>query len=190
MSTINRRTFIKGTTAGSLFVLTLAGCSEKKDTPAKSAQTQGTAAGLKQASAKPHYVMVFDQNKCVGCGECKEACAETNKTPAGVVPSGLRTPERKRTRNGLPVLRKNRALRLRTQICSCFLSAVSRCSLCSRLPDTGSSPRSGNQHRDDGSGQMRRLQILHRRLPVQRPLYQPSDPRCRKLRLLSAHQAR
>ena len=84
MSTINRRTFIKGTTAGSLFVLTLAGCSEKKDTPAKSAQTQGTAAGLKQASAKPHYVMVFDQNKCVGCGECKEACAETNKTPAGV----------------------------------------------------------------------------------------------------------
>lgn len=47
MSTINRRTFIKGTTAGSLFVLTLAGCSEKKDTPAKSAQTQGTAAGLK-----------------------------------------------------------------------------------------------------------------------------------------------
>ena len=54
------------------------------DTPAKSAQTQGTAAGLKQASAKPHYVMVFDQNKCVGCGECKEACAETNKTPAGV----------------------------------------------------------------------------------------------------------
>ena len=180
MSTINRRTFIKGTTAGSLFVLTLAGCSEKKDTPAKSAQTQGTAAGLKQASAKPHYVMVFDQNKCVGCGECKEACAETNKTPAGVF----------RTRNGLPVLRKNRALRLRTQICSCFLSAVSRCSLCSRLPDTDSSPRSGNQHRDDGSGQMRRLQILHRRLPVQRPLYQPSDPRCRKLRLLSAHQAR
>ena len=189
MSTINRRTFIKGTTAGSLFVLTLAGCSEKKDTPAKSAQTQGTAAGLKQASAKPHYVMVFDQNKCVGCGECKEACRNQQNT-SRCGPSGLRTPERKRTRNGLPVLRKNRALRLRTQICSCFLSAVSRCSLCSRLPDTGSSPRSGNQHRDDGSGQMRRLQILHRRLPVQRPLYQPSDPRCRKLRLLSAHQAR
>ena len=74
MSTINRRTFIKGTTAGSLFVLTLAGCSEKKDTPAKSAQTQGTAAGLKQASAKPHYVMVFDQNKCVGCGTCADIC--------------------------------------------------------------------------------------------------------------------
>lgn len=74
MSTINRRTFIKGTTAGSLFVLTLAGCSEKKDTPAKSAQTQGTAAGLKQASAKPHYVMVFDQNKCVGCKYCIAAC--------------------------------------------------------------------------------------------------------------------
>lgn len=27
--------------------------------------------------------MVFDQNKCVGCGECKEACNETNKLPAG-----------------------------------------------------------------------------------------------------------
>ena len=79
MSTINRRTFIKGTTAGSLFVLTLAGCSEKKDTPAKSAQTQGTAAGLKQASAKPHYVMVFDQNKCVGCGEGKEAVPKPTK---------------------------------------------------------------------------------------------------------------
>ena len=80
MSTINRRTFIKGTTASSLFVLTLAGCSEKKSAPIKSAQAQGVT----QGSAKPHYVMVFDQNKCVGCGECKEACAETNKTPAGV----------------------------------------------------------------------------------------------------------
>ena len=79
MSTINRRTFIKGTTASSLFVLTLAGCSEKKSAPIKSAQAQGVT----QGSAKPHYVMVFDQNKCVGCGECKEACAETNKTPAG-----------------------------------------------------------------------------------------------------------
>ena len=27
---------------------------------------------------------IIDRNKCVGCGECKEACAETNKTPAGV----------------------------------------------------------------------------------------------------------
>lgn len=95
MSTINRRTFIKGTTASSLFVLTLAGCSEKKSAPIKSAQAQGVT----QGSAKPHYVMVFDQNKCVGCGECKEACAETNKTPAGVFRLALerqngREPER------------------------------------------------------------------------------------------------
>ena len=70
MSTINRRTFIKGTTAGSLFVLTLAGCSEKKSAPIKSAQAQGVT----QGSTKPHYVMVFDQNKCVGCKYCFAAC--------------------------------------------------------------------------------------------------------------------
>lgn len=35
---------------------------------------------------------------------------------------------------------------------------------------------------------MRRMQILHRSLPVQRPLYQPPDPRCRELRLLSAYE--
>ena len=27
--------------------------------------------------------MVFDQNKCVGCGECMIACNETNKLPKG-----------------------------------------------------------------------------------------------------------
>ena len=27
--------------------------------------------------------MVFDQNKCVGCGECKHACNETNHLPPG-----------------------------------------------------------------------------------------------------------
>lgn len=70
MSTINRRTFIKGTTASSLFVLTLAGCSEKKSAPIKSAQAQGVT----QGSAKPNYVMVFDQNKCVGCKYCIAAC--------------------------------------------------------------------------------------------------------------------
>ena len=172
MSTINRRTFIKGTTASSLFVLTLAGCSEKKSAPIKSAQAQGVT----QGSAKPHYVMVFDQNKWLR--RMQRSLRRNQQDTCRCVPSGFRAPERERTRNGLPVLRKNRALRLRTQICSCFLSAVSRCALCSRLPDTGSSPRSGNQHRDDGPGQMRRLQILHRRLPVQRPLYQPTDPRC------------
>ena len=68
MSTINRRTFIKGTTASSLFVLTLAGCSEKKSAPIKSAQAQGVT----QGSAKPHYVMVFDQNKCAAAANAKK----------------------------------------------------------------------------------------------------------------------
>jgi protein NrfC len=27
--------------------------------------------------------MVFDQNKCIGCGLCKRTCSETNKVPAG-----------------------------------------------------------------------------------------------------------
>ena len=168
MSTINRRTFIKGTTASSLFVLTLAGCSEKKSAPIKSAQAQGVT----QGSAKPHYVMVFDQNKCVGCGECKEACAETNKTPAGVFRLALERQNGREPGTACPYCGK-------IEPCDCERKYVRvSCALCSRLPDTGSSPRSGNQHRDDGPGQMRRLQILHRRLPVQRPLYQPTDPRC------------
>lgn len=32
----------------------------------------------------PHYGMVFDQNKCVGCRDCRIACNETNKLPKGV----------------------------------------------------------------------------------------------------------
>ena len=32
---------------------------------------------------QPRFVMIFDQNKCVGCGACKEACSETNNVPAG-----------------------------------------------------------------------------------------------------------
>jgi protein NrfC len=27
--------------------------------------------------------MVFDQNKCIGCGLCKRSCSETNHVPAG-----------------------------------------------------------------------------------------------------------
>lgn len=34
-------------------------------------------------SNKPHYVMVFDQNKCVGCGDCKVACNTANNLPEG-----------------------------------------------------------------------------------------------------------
>lgn len=33
-------------------------------------------------SREPHYAMVFDQNKCVGCGDCKPACVESCKYDA------------------------------------------------------------------------------------------------------------
>ena len=35
-------------------------------------------------SREPHYAMVFDQNKCVGCGDCKAACNEANHLPPGI----------------------------------------------------------------------------------------------------------
>ena len=41
---------------GGLTVLTLGGCSTQSD------------------ARKPHYAMVFDQNKCVGCKYCIAAC--------------------------------------------------------------------------------------------------------------------
>ena len=60
--TINRRQLL-GTAALGIAAAPLAGCTG--------------------VQAKPHYAMVFDQNKCVGCGECKIACNETNKLPKG-----------------------------------------------------------------------------------------------------------
>ncbi len=66
---IDRRKFLAGAgVASSLVVLPLAGCS-----------TGGKQAGGDQ----PHYVMVFDQNKCVGCRDCRDACNEANKLPKG-----------------------------------------------------------------------------------------------------------
>lgn len=65
---IDRRKFLAGAGASSLLVLPLAGCG-----------TGGKSGDGKQ----PHYVMVFDQNKCVGCRDCREACNETNKLPKG-----------------------------------------------------------------------------------------------------------
>lgn len=32
---------------------------------------------------KPHYGMIFDQNKCVGCTECEVACHKINAVPEG-----------------------------------------------------------------------------------------------------------
>lgn len=66
---IDRRKFLTGAGVGSLAVLSLTGC--------------GKDGMIKDAKASPHYVMVFDQNKCIGCGLCKRSCSETNKVPAG-----------------------------------------------------------------------------------------------------------
>ena len=63
---IDRRSFLTAA-AGGLVVISLGGC------------TSDTVDGKK----RPHYVMVFDQNKCVGCGECKRACNEANHLTPG-----------------------------------------------------------------------------------------------------------
>ncbi len=76
---IDRRKFLAGTSVGTLAVLTLGGCSGERSAPGK----QGSEADLKAGEARPHYVMVFDQNKCIGCGLCKTACNEANKLPKG-----------------------------------------------------------------------------------------------------------
>ncbi|QIZ75475.1 4Fe-4S dicluster domain-containing protein [Ferrimonas lipolytica] len=67
-STLNRRGFIKSVGVGGA-ALTVVGCSSNNDT----ADTD-----------KPHYVMVFDQTKCVGCGRCKDACNKVNFLPEGM----------------------------------------------------------------------------------------------------------
>ncbi|WP_035387435.1 4Fe-4S dicluster domain-containing protein [Ferrimonas senticii] len=68
-STLNRRDFIKCVGVGGA-AITVMGCSSNSDSAA--------------AEGKPHYVMVFDQNKCVGCGRCKEACNTANNLPEGM----------------------------------------------------------------------------------------------------------
>ncbi|WP_028773926.1 4Fe-4S dicluster domain-containing protein [Shewanella waksmanii] len=65
---IERRRFLKCLGAGSLILAPL-GCSSVKEEDSN--------------SNRPHYAMVFDQNKCVGCGECKEACNKANNLPEG-----------------------------------------------------------------------------------------------------------
>ncbi|MGI2260441.1 4Fe-4S dicluster domain-containing protein [Shewanella sp. GXUN23E] len=65
---LERRRFLKGVGACSLLVAPLGGPS-----------AQETGEGN-----QPHYVMVFDQNKCVGCGDCKLACNKVNELPEGV----------------------------------------------------------------------------------------------------------
>lgn len=82
---IDRRKFLAGTTAGSLFVLTLGGCKpEDKGSPqAAKSGASGAKTGSGGTTARLHYAMVFDQNKCIGCGLCKTACNEANDLPKG-----------------------------------------------------------------------------------------------------------
>ena len=68
---IDRRTFLAGTTAGSLVLLSLGGCNK----PDENKGAIKTSAGSDSGQAKPHYAMVFDQNKCIGCGVCTTKCA-------------------------------------------------------------------------------------------------------------------
>ncbi|MBT1444067.1 4Fe-4S dicluster domain-containing protein [Shewanella sp. JM162201] len=63
---LSRRRFLIGACSAALLPM---GCTSRED-----AETGGH---------KPHYVMVFDQNKCVGCGECKTACNQANGLPEG-----------------------------------------------------------------------------------------------------------
>jgi protein NrfC len=65
---IDRRTVLAG--AGTLTLAALGGCSADRG---------------KTDSAAPNYVLIFDQNKCIGCGLCKRSCSETNHVPAGQV---------------------------------------------------------------------------------------------------------
>ncbi|MGI2260465.1 4Fe-4S dicluster domain-containing protein [Shewanella sp. GXUN23E] len=66
---LERRRFLKGVGACSLLMAPL-GCTSVKE------EDDGIN--------RPHYVMVFDQNKCVGCGDCKGACNKANDLPEGV----------------------------------------------------------------------------------------------------------
>lgn len=43
------------------------------------------ATGAEKAEKKPHYGMIFDQNKCVGCSDCEVACRKVNEVPEGQV---------------------------------------------------------------------------------------------------------
>ena len=75
---IDRRTFLAGTTAGSLVLLSLGGCNKPDENKGAIKTSAGSDSGQGCGAS------VVDQNKCIGCGLCKEACNETNKLPKGV----------------------------------------------------------------------------------------------------------
>lgn len=96
--TINRRKFLAGTALGAVTAVFL----DKQEAKA------GNVSGY-----KARFAMIFDQNKCVGCGACKEACSETNHVPAGQLRMTL---ERQSPLDGTPGNRKY--VRVSCQQCS------------------------------------------------------------------------
>jgi len=66
----NRRTFLKGIGFGSVLLGTMQYGLNANDES-------------KKAGKAPHFGMIFDQNKCVGCSDCEIACAKVNLIPVG-----------------------------------------------------------------------------------------------------------
>lgn len=96
--TINRRKFLAGTALGAVTAVLL----DKQE-----------AKAINVSGYKPRFAMIFDQNKCVGCGACKEACSETNHVPVGQLRMTL---ERQSPLDGTPGNRKY--VRVSCQQCS------------------------------------------------------------------------
>lgn len=96
--TIDRRKFLAGTALGAVTAVFL----DKQE--AKASNVSGY---------KARFAMIFDQNKCVGCRACKEACSETNHVPAGQLRMTL---ERQSPLDGTPGNRKY--VRVSCQQCS------------------------------------------------------------------------
>lgn len=96
--TIDRRKILAGTALGAVTAVFL----DKQEAKA------GNVSGH-----KARFAMIFDQNKCVGCGACKEACSETNHVPAGQLRMTL---ERQSPLDGTPGNRKY--VRVSCQQCS------------------------------------------------------------------------
>ena len=46
-----------------------------------SVASSGFAFKEEESVKKPHFGMIFDQNKCVGCTDCEIACREVNFSP-------------------------------------------------------------------------------------------------------------
>lgn len=96
--TIDRRKFLAGTALGAVTAVLL----DKQE-----------AKAINVSGYKPRFAMIFDQNKCVGCGACKEACSETNHVPVGQLRMTL---ERQSPLDGTPGNRKY--VRVSCQQCS------------------------------------------------------------------------